>query len=324
MWIFAIWLLIWGAYSLLDLWGNAAFLVEQIESGTLKAVLGSIASERGANVLFFIALILFVLSLLFEVRKDGADKNSQVQDNSNAHSADQSNGTQNTVVDTEKIEELTEQVRRITNERDALNGEIETLKGQLETVSADKEKLYKALSQKDEQLAALQAKLQAELVQLKEPQVDIIYENKEPYLMEYPHGGATRREIYIGVRSRIAIKKLVVEISTISFMSNEHPPFYALREADGTESNTGIFSIEPEKEKLFHLASIIEPSLKTPDVRRQFTFLTVAEAPMSHNGFLIVARGNNIVPCEKRANLSLGGGLMHRSGFSFTLSDNCL
>ncbi len=61
--------IILGAYRYLDLWGNLSFLVEQIQSGTLRQILGFLASEQGANIMLFAALTAFVFTLLFEVRR---------------------------------------------------------------------------------------------------------------------------------------------------------------------------------------------------------------------------------------------------------------
>lgn len=58
-----------AAYRYLDLWGNLSFLVEKPQDGTVKSAFGFFASERGANVMFFVAISSLVLSLLFEVRR---------------------------------------------------------------------------------------------------------------------------------------------------------------------------------------------------------------------------------------------------------------
>lgn len=62
--------ILFAAYRYLDLWGNLSFLVEKLQDGTAKSVLGFFTSERGANALFFVAISSLVLSLLFEVRRE--------------------------------------------------------------------------------------------------------------------------------------------------------------------------------------------------------------------------------------------------------------
>lgn len=170
-------------------------------------------------------------------------------------------------------------------------------------------------------IPTLQAQI-AEYKQQQEPKVDIIYKNEPPYLEVLPHGKERRIEVYIGVKSKIAINDLRVELESdlrvkapIMYTRNEQP--YPLCEKDDEPPYKRAFSLAAGEEKLFHVITVIEPN-------GPYTFHTVdliPENPAFHE-LSIVARASNTLPCRKHVNLRYRNP-MKGYPFSFGLSDYC-
>jgi hypothetical protein len=167
-------------------------------------------------------------------------------------------------------------------ERFAHRGQLATAKARIEERDAD---LVKA----KDQLKSLSP-------------LEIICSTEEPYRRVFPHGGKQRVAFYIGVRSSVPIKDLIVEIDVYNPQNPaiHQAPYQLHEETDEKPFKRSVAINDETDEKLFLVATVIEDVRKTMDSNTMITVHTnQGDFERFPGVWTVIARASNAVPCKR-------------------------
>lgn len=137
-----------------------------------------------------------------------------------------------------------------------------------------------------------------------DPQVDFIYRHEKPYRESVECAGERRLDFYIGVRSSISVKDLVVEIDGYreSYPTAHNQP-YRLHKKDDDPPFKPMDATDPESgEMLFSLATVFEPTIPTASSFPRVILNTNEGNPKDfpYGQFSLIVRGSNILARKRR------------------------